>query len=588
MFYEQDTISEVKILNDIVDVVASYVKLTPRSGSFFGLCPFHAEKSPSFSVNRDKQFYYCFGCGAGGNVISFIKKVENLDFPDALKLLADRVHFNLPEKGTGSEHFAAAREATAKINKEAARFYYNTLQETNPEANAARKYLENRGITPVLVRKFGLGFAPEAWDSLLKSLPDISPTSLETAGLVKQGKQGHYDRFRNRIIFPIIDQRQRVIGFGGRNLGKDDDGAKYINSPETALFKKSECLYGLNHAKKARSQEIIIVEGYMDVVAMHMHGFTNTVGVLGTALKNTHARLVKNTGANTAILLLDGDEAGIKATLRAIPVLIKEGLKVKILTLTQAKDPDEYLSRFGAAKFNSLLAEAKTHIAFQVDLFKEKHDISTIEGRVAFTQECARILAALTSTIEIDAYVSDIARATEISPSAINKEIEKLAEQGGISREFLLLPRTSVQKKAGEDIGLKNARKGLLNLLFSHKQAAKALQENALLTAEEIGGGVFGRLLEIAFTNIVNSPSDLFDMFETDEEQQAIAEILADSKEYSTKTALEKALCDMLKKIKLAWLTQRMELERDDLNTVKTLHSQRKSIIELNITLNDG
>jgi DNA primase len=351
VFYEQDTISEVKLLNDIVDVVAAYVKLSPRSGNHFGLCPFHSEKSPSFSVNRDKQIFYCFGCGAGGNVITFIKRIENLDFVDALKLLADRVHFNLPEKGTGSAIQAAARETAAKINKEAARFFFDYLHEENPDAAAAREYLKNRGITSEFARKFGLGLSPDAWDGLLKKFPDTAPEVFETAGLVKKGNKNYYDRFRNRLMFPIIDLRQRVIGFGGRIMG-NDEGAKYINSPETALFKKSECLYGLNHAKKARSNEIIVVEGYMDVIAMHLHGFTNCVGVLGTTLKNTHARLLKNAGANTVILMLDSDDAGIKAALRAIPVLIKEELKVKILNLTEAKDPDEYLSRFGADKFN--------------------------------------------------------------------------------------------------------------------------------------------------------------------------------------------------------------------------------------------
>jgi DNA primase len=587
VFYEQDTISEVKSLNDIVDVVAAYVKLSPRSGSHFGLCPFHSEKSPSFSVNRDRQMFYCFGCGAGGNVITFIKRIENLDFVDALKLLADRAHFNLPEKGTGSKIQAAARETAAKINKEAARFYYDYLQQENPSALQTRKYLEKRGITPEFVRKFGLGLSPDAWDGLLNKFPDIAPEAFETAGLAKKGNKNYYDRFRNRLMFPIIDLRQRVIGFGGRIMG-DDEGAKYINSPETALFKKSECLYGLNHAKKARSDEIIIVEGYMDVIAMHLHGFTNTVGVLGTALKNTHARLLKNTGANTAILMLDSDEAGIKAALRAIPVLIKEGLKVKILNLTEAKDPDEYLSRFGAEKFRNLLSSAKTHIVFRVDLLRDKYDIKTTEGRVAFTQECAKILASLDSAIEIDAYVNDIAKATELSSAAINKEIEKISKENGISREYMLMPRTSVQKKHGEDIGLKNAKKGLLNLLFTHSQTARLLKRNELLTSEEIGGGIFGKLLEMAFAETVNKPSDIFDHFETNEEQQIIAEIFTDTKEYPSKSAIEKALGDMLKKIKLSWLMHCIETEKNDLNAVKTLQLQVKSVNSLNITLHDG
>jgi DNA primase len=589
MFYGQEIISEVKALNDIVDVVAGYVKLTPRAGNHFGVCPFHNEKTPSFSVNRDKQIFYCFGCGAGGNVISFIKRIENMDFPEAFKLLADRVHFNLPEKGTSNQAKiqAAERETAAKLNKQAARFYYDNLYEETSDAKAARKYLENRGVTPLIMRRFGLGLSKNAWDGLLNEFPETPASAFETAGLVKKGQKNYYDRFRNRLMFPIIDHRQRVIGFGGRIMGESDD-AKYLNSPETALFHKSECLYGLNLAKKARKGEIIVVEGYMDVIAMHLHGFTNTVGVLGTAMKNTHARLLKNAGANTAILILDSDEAGIKAAQRAIPVLIKEGLKVKILEIPDAKDPDEYLSRFGANKFAKILSEAQSHIAFQVKLEREKFDLETTDGRVGFTQQSAKILATLPSAIEIDAYASEIAKATDISPAAIHKEIAKISGTIAEKSEFSLSPRTFIQRKRGEDIGLKNAKKGLINLVITYPQAANVLQKDKHLSPEEIGGGIFGKLLEISFTNPTNTPTDLMDMFETDEEQQTIAEIFSDTKEYPDKPAVQKALNDMVKKIKLSWLNSRIETEKNDMNAVKSLHFQVKSINALNITLADG
>jgi DNA primase len=592
MFYSPDIISEVKALNDIADVIGGYVKLTPRSGNHFGLCPFHNEKTPSFSVNRDKQIFYCFGCGAGGNVISFIKKIENMDFPDALKLLADRVHFNLPQKGTSQQAIlrAAERETAEKLNKLAARFYYDYLYEKDGEG--ARKYLENRGVTPALMRRFGLGLSPDAWDGLLKKFPDISAKDFETAGLVKKSEKNagrHYDRFRNRLIFPIIDNRGRVIGFGGRIMG-DDEGAKYINSPETALFHKSECLYGLNLAKKAHKGAIIIVEGYMDVLTMHQHGFTNTVGVLGTALKNTHARLLKNAGANTAILMLDSDEAGIRAALKAIPVLIKEGLKVKILELPDAKDPDEYLSRFGASKFANLLTSAQSHITFQIELIKKNHDIKTTEGRVNFTQEAAKILASLPSAIEMDVYANEIAKATDISPAAIFKEIEKITGESRSLSEFSLAPRTYIPRKRGEDIGLKNAKKSLLSLVLSEREAATALKKSEVLSCEEMGGDVFGKLLDFAFKNPVNSPSDIVDFFETDEEQQIIAEIFAEAKEYPSKAAIQKALNDMIKKIKLSCIEPLIAIEREkgNANAVKPLIEQAKNINSLNITLHDG
>ncbi|MDR0272230.1 MAG: DNA primase [Clostridiales bacterium] len=590
MFYPQEIISEVKSLNDIVDVVGSYVKLSSRSGNFFGLCPFHNEKTPSFSVNRDKQIFYCFGCGAGGNVISFIKKIENMDFPDALKLLAERVHFNLPQKGSGEQERqrAAAREIAAKTNKLAARFFYENLTDKDAEnAKTARKYLEERGITPSLAKRFGLGLSPDAWDGLLKNFPDLPVEDFEKSGLVKKSEKNearHYDRFRNRLMFPIIDNRNRVIGFGGRVMG-DSDEAKYINSPETALFHKSECLYGLNLAKKAHEGQIIIVEGYMDVIAMHLHGFANTVGVLGTALTTSHSRLLKNAGCNTVILILDSDEAGIRAAQRAIPVLIKENLKIKILNLPDAKDPDEYLSRFGAKNFAKTLSQAQSHIAFQIDLIRKKNNLESMEGRVAFTQECAKILAALPSEIEMDAYATEISKATEISHSAIFKEIEKIR---GVTSGYSPEPRTYILKKRGEDIGLKNAIKGLLNLVLSDSSAANALKKSECLSSEEIGGGIFGKLLVLAFKNTVNTPSDVFDLFDSDEEHQTIAEIFSDTKDYPSKDARQKALNDMAKKIKLSWLKSRIETERNDTNAVNSLHFQIKTINSLNISMHDG
>ncbi|MCL2356573.1 MAG: DNA primase [Defluviitaleaceae bacterium] len=591
MFYSQDIISEVKALSDIVDVVGGYVRLSPRSGNFFGLCPFHNEKTPSFSVNRDKQIFYCFGCGAGGNVISFVKRIENMDFPDALRLLADRARFNLPEKGAdsaGEKIRAAAREMTAKINKLAARFYYDNLH-SELGANA-RKYLENRGLSIGIMRKFGLGFAPDAWDSLLSKFPDITPEDFEAAGLVKARAPGHYDRFRGRLMFPIIDNRERVIGFGGRTTDDNIKEAKYLNSPETALFRKSECLYGLNLAKKVRAREIIVVEGYMDVIAMHAHGFANTVGVLGTATGQAHARLLKNTGAEAVILLLDSDEAGTRAALRAIPILVKENLKVKILNLRDAKDPDEYLSRFGVQKFKSLLGSAQNHIAFQVELAKKNHDPATTEGRIGFTKEAAKILATLQSAIEIDAYASEISKQTEISLGAIKSEIEKhFNNEHGAKHSFALAPRTYVAKKHGEDPGLKNAKKGLINLLFTQPVAARALKKAACLSAEEMGEGIWGRLLELSLTGAVKSPSDVFDSFETDEEHHVIAEIFSGtSKEAPARLATEQLLNDCVKKIKLSRTYLRMEMQKNDPDAVNLLLFEKKSVNSLNITLNDG
>ena len=604
MFFSQDVISEVKALNDIVDVVAGYVKLSPRSGNHFGICPFHNEKTPSFSVNGEKQIFYCFGCGAGGNVISFIKRIENVDFPDALKLLAERVRYNLPQKSIDSRQEkikSEARETATRLNKLAARFYYENLHTEESDAKNAKKYLEDRGVTLALMRRFGLGLSPDAWDGLLKRFPDIPQGDFEIAGLVKKSeKQDNrfYDRFRNRLMFPIIDHRERVIGFGGRVMGDSEKEAKYINSPGTAVFQKSECLYGLNLAKKARSSKIIIVEGYMDVMTMHSHGFINTVGVLGTALTAAHVRLLKNAGANSVILILDSDAAGTRAALRAIPILTKAGLLVNILELPGAKDPDEFLNRFGAEKFKNILNASQSHIRFQVELARKKHNLDSTQGRINFTQESAKILATLTGAIEMDAYVSEISKETEISREAISREIEKITGESrmfGELSDYSPSPRTRIIRKHGEDLGLKNAKKELISLLFSEPSAAKALQKSECLTPEIMNLGetndIFGKLLNLSAQNLMDKPlsaSDIMDLFESDNELHIIAEIFAQSREFPSEAAVEKVLNDTAKKIKTNWLHSRMAIEKNDLNAVKTLQIQLKTLNSLNITLHDG
>ncbi|MCL2456593.1 MAG: DNA primase [Defluviitaleaceae bacterium] len=614
MFYEQDTISEVKNLNDIVDVVSSYVKLSPRSGNHFGLCPFHSEKSPSFSVNRDKQIFYCFGCGAGGNVITFIRKIENMDFVDALKLLADRVHFNLPQKRTSPEEQliakqkSAARETALNLNKLAARFFYENLHADNSKAQTARKFLENRGLSLEIIKRFGLGFSLDSWDALLKKFPEIPPEDFCAAGLVKKSEKNEgkfYDRFRNRLMFPIIDTRNRVIGFGGRVMEGDSE-AKYLNSPETELFKKRDCLYGLNLAKKTRSQELIIVEGYMDVLAMHQHGFANTAGVLGTAFKDSHTMLFGERSTQTlpfksVTLILDSDSAGIRASVKAISAIDKQGFKVKVLEIPDAKDPDEYLSRFGARKFANILSSAKTFIDFLLDLEKKSHDLTTIDGKIDYTHNAAKILAPLKSFIETEAYVKKISKDTEISLSAINMEIDKIRGKSGVDKRFSLSSHATKTRNRGEDSGLKNAVKELLRIVITFPKAAKALKKSKILSAEEMNEKIYGKLLDLAFDNAANSPngispSDIVDLFETDEEHQIISEIFAEThnetnyetKKYASDAALEKALCDMAKKIKLAWLNQRIEAEKNDLNAVNSILSQVKSINALNISLHDG
>ena len=609
MLYPQEVIQDVRALNDIVDVIGSYVQLKLRGGRHFGLCPFHNEKTPSFSVNGDLQMFYCFGCHAGGNVISFVMRLENMDFLDALRLLADRVHYNLPDASAAptAKIRAKERERIAELNKQAARYYYDQLQQDTSEAELARSYLQSRGVHISLQKRFGLGLAPDRWDGLIGHLY-ASETELTMAGLAIQSQKTnsrYYDRFRRRLMFPIIDSTSRVVGFGGRSLPKSDDTeAKYINSPDTPLFNKSRQLYGLNIARKTRASEMLIVEGYMDVLALHQAGFTNTVGVLGTALTTEHVRLLKRAGSSTVILILDSDEAGERAARRAIPELQKSGLRVKVLQFppeSKAKDPDDYLRIHGQAKFEQLLAKAKNHIAFQVSLLKKQYALdgdSDTSQRIYFTQEAASLLTGLASDIETDAYAQEISEISGIAPFAILAEVRKqrasmIRSENG---QALVLPMRQRSRKmqSSEDKGLREARKGLLNIVLTHTQAAGALAESGYLSPEEMGDELYSHLLVLAFKNAENKrqipPADVIANFETLEEQQKTAEILATETFYKSDSDMEKALNDMASIIKRAWFNAQYAhmIENYDVNALKNLNSSKIKMESLYITMRDG
>jgi len=608
MHYPQEVIQDVRTLNDIVDVVGQYVQLRPRGGRHFGLCPFHNEKSPSFCVNGDMQMFYCFGCHVGGNVISFIMRIENMDFLDGLKLLADRVHYNLPDASAAptAKLRAKERERTAELNKEAARFYYEQLQEDSPEAKLARSYLEGRGVHISLQKRFGLGLAPPGWDGLMNHL-SATGQELSAAGLAIQSQKSqvrYYDRFRRRLMFPIIDSTGRVVGFGGRALPEGEDGeAKYINSPDTPLFNKSRQLYGLNLARKTRAKEMIIVEGYMDVLALHQAGFPNSVGVLGTALTSEHVRLLKRANCESVTLILDSDEAGIRAAERAIPELLKGGLRVKVLQFSpdsQAKDPDEYIQIHGQAKFGQLLSTAKSYIAFQVSLLKNRYNLdgeSETNQRIRFTQEAAGLISGLTSAIETDAYAQEVADASGIATQAILAEVQKQRAnmvQSVDGQAISISSQRRFRPQNREEKGLQDARKGLLNLVLTYAPAAKALSKSGFLDPDEIGDETYSQLLVLAFRNaentVVMAPADIIATFESLEDQQKTAEIFALETQYNSDFAIEKALNEMAAIIKQAWFTLEMDalMQKNDFNAVNNLFLEKRNMASLYITMNDG
>jgi DNA primase len=593
---------EIRERNDIVDVISQYTQLKQLSGRYVGLCPFHNEKTPSFSVNGDKQFFHCFGCGVGGDVFSFVMRVENMDFPEVIKFLANRVNYQMPEKNmsVSAKKLATLRESIAQLNKRAAVFFHDHLHSNSDDAVKAREYLEQRGVK--LVRKFGLGLSPPSWDGLMKHLSDISPSELLEAGLVSQStkdKTRFYDRFRKRLMFPIIAPNNRVVGFGGRAL-EAEDNPKYINSPETSLFKKSELLYGMNLAKKSRNKEIIITEGYMDVLALYQAGFNNVVGVLGTALTESHLRLLRSASCESVVLFLDSDTAGTKAILRAIPILVDGGIKVRVLqTGADAKDPDEYIKLFGVKKLSQLIENAKSHITFQVKLLHQQHDMTSTDGRVAFTQDSAKILAKLESPAEADAYATEISELSGIAKSAIRAEIAKIqgTEQ---PPPKVIKPKVTV---LANERGLNSAQKGLLYLVLTTPSLARALHKSKYLEPEQMGNETYSQLLQIAFDNADNennennknnveiTPVDIIAQFDTPQAQSAVTEIFATQLASSSLLSFgnnNDALNDMATKIKRAWLDNQININVGNQNALKEFVEYKKNLTSLNITMWDG
>ena len=422
MAIPESFLQELVEKNDIVDVVSEYVRLTKRSGSNrFGLCPFHSEKTPSFSVSPDKQIYHCFGCGKGGGVINFIMEVENLSFPEAVEFLAKRVGMTMPEQEDNRE--AKKRRRLLDLNRDAAKFFYSCL--SKPEGQPALDYMQRRQITPHTAKRFGLGYAPDKWDSLINAMraKGYSEYEMFDAGLVRKGKNGgHYDTFRNRLMFPVIDVRGDVIGFSGRILG--DGEPKYMNSPETMVFNKSRNLFALNLAKKSKSGHIILAEGNVDVVMMHQAGFDGAVASLGTSLTPEQARLISHY-TSEVIIAYDNDGAGKKASQRAIGLLEKLDLKVKVLSMSGAKDPDEYIKTKGADAFRNLIDKSENHIDYQLQRVTDKYDLSVDEQKVAFLKEASDMVAHLPGSVERQVYAMRVASMAGVGSDVVSQEVER-------------------------------------------------------------------------------------------------------------------------------------------------------------------
>jgi len=467
-------IEELKYKSDIADVISSYVSLKRRGRTLSGLCPFHSEKTPSFVVYPDNGSYYCFGCGAGGDVITFIRQQENLEYVEALKLLAGRAGMQLPEDDR-DDGAARIKARVQELNRETARFYHSCL--LGPQGKQGREYLLRRGLTPKTITRFGLGYAPGGWSSLRDHLKTkgFSWEEMITGAVAAKGQGGSvYDCFRERVMFPIIDLRGNVIGFGGRAL--EDKGPKYLNSADTPVFKKSRSLYALNFAKEAKADTLVLAEGYMDVIAIHQAGFPNTVATLGTALTAEQARLISRYAKNV-LIAYDSDGAGQSATKRAIALFSQTDVTVRVLEIPGAKDPDEYIRKFGAARFGHLLEGGKGAVRFEIDKLRARFNLEENEEKVAFLGEFCSLMAGIPGDLERDVYIGEIARELEVSKQSL------VSTTGSIRKQRYLADkkkkshnlRVGVQDNTGGGMTVR-PRDGLQSVVAQEKLIAMLLQ----------------------------------------------------------------------------------------------------------------
>ena len=584
MYYSEELIEEVRSRNDIVDVISGYVRLQKKGSSYFGLCPFHNEKSPSFSVSRQKQMYYCFGCGAGGNVFTFLMEYENFSFVEAMKYLADRAGIELPEQEYSKEakERADLKATILEMNRLAAKYFYVQLK--NERGFHAYRYLKDRQLSDEMILAFGLGYSNPYSDDLYKYLrgKGYSEELIRKAGLINTDeRQGVYDKFWNRVMFPIMDVNNRVIGFGGRVMG--DGKPKYLNSPETVVFDKSRNLYGLNRARTSRKPYFLLCEGYMDVISLHQAGFTNAVASLGTALTAGHASLIKRY-VKEVYLTYDSDEAGTKAALRAIDIINNVGGRARVIRLKNAKDPDEYINKNGVEKFKEAVKNAMPATEFKISLIKKQYDVTSTDGKILFIDEVVNIFTKLKDAVEVDAYITKVAEDTGISREAIASKYREKISKGSYKR---IPTKNEYQKKVEQrkrettknqmvTSSLLEAEKRLLGLISQSKKLYK--MSSAHIKAEEFSTDVYRRLAKSMYVSYENGmspdPAMMLNDFSGDDLSEA-SEVFYNLEVYSGD---EETVKELLYTIKLEKLNMRINAEADPTNLMD-LFKQREELL---------
>ena len=553
MYYPDDVIEEVRTRNDIVDVISQYVNLKKKGANYFGLCPFHNEKSPSFSVSPGKQMYYCFGCGAGGNVITFVMEYENYSFVEAVKMLADRVGITLPEVEYSKEAKAAAdlKNTLLEINRLAANYFYYQLKQ--PHGKIGYDYLKRRQLTDETIKRFGLGFANKTSNDLYQYMRSkgYSDAILKETGLFFIEERGAHDKFWNRVMFPILDVNNRVIGFGGRVMG--DGEPKYLNSPETKLFDKSRNLYGLNYARTSRAKYMLICEGYMDVIALHQAGFTNAVASLGTAFTSQHAVLLKRY-TDQVVLTYDSDGAGVRAALRAIPILKEVGMSVKVLDMKPYKDPDEFIKNLGQDEFQKRIDRAVNSFMFEISVIRSEYNMQDPESKTGFYNAAARKLLEFSEKLERDNYTEAVAREYMIPLDDLKRLVATLGGQIGVgvkTKESEGSARTR-QKKDKED-GIKKSQRLLLTWLIERPELFEKI--DGIISPDdfidELYQEVAGMVFEEHKKGNINPAQILNRFIEGEEQYREVAALFhASLAESLNNEEQKKAFSETVKKIK--------------------------------------
>ena len=551
MYYPEELIEEVRTRNDIVEVISGYVRLQKKGSNYFGLCPFHNEKSPSFSVSPGKQMYYCFGCGAGGNVITFLMEYENQTFPEAVRTLAQRAGIALPEADDSKEARQAdsRRAKLLEINKEAAKYFYYQLR--TERGSVGMEYLRKRELSDETMNHFGLGYANKYSNDLIQYLKSkgYSEDLIRDAGLCNvDEKHGMYDKFWNRVMFPIQDINHRVIGFGGRVMG--DGKPKYLNSPETEIFDKSRNLYGLNFARTSRKGNVILCEGYMDVIAMHQAGFTQAVASLGTAFTSGQASLLRRY-ANEILLSYDSDGAGVNAALRAIGILKEAGMTGRVINLEPYKDPDEFIKALGGEEFQKRLDHAENSFFFELRQLQKNYDLSDPEQKTAFHREIARKLCTFSEEVERENYIEAVAQKYHIGFENLRRLVGTYAAQTGLAQP-VIRPKSGVQKKNTAAEGIKNSQKLLLTWLVEQPQLYRQISK--YISPKDFTEGLYEKVADRLFEELEQgniNPASIISMFEEEVDQREAASLFHTKLERLESTAeQEKALHDIVCAVK--------------------------------------